>query len=474
MSNSNQKGKIGLFALVTLSSAFVVSIRNVPTIAETGMQMLFFAGLAAICFFIPAALISAELATGWPRNGGIYAWVAEAFGKKWGFFASWLQWTNMLLSVISMLYFVGGSLAFAIYPPLFESRLFVIAVLLLVVWACTLFGLKGLKSSSKISSIGFLGGVLFPAILIVLFGLAYLIMGKPIQLDMTFSKSNYFPKFSDFGTLVLILAFMRTFTGVEASANHANKVVDPQRNYPIAIFFVVVAGIAVNVLGALSVAVVVPQEKISLIAGIMEAFEVFFQQFHLTWLVPILAILVAGGAIGGINAWLMGPIKGLLATAEGGNLPPFMREKNKNDVPRNLLLIQAIVLSVVGSLFLLFPQINTAFWIAVAFSMMIYVTMYFLMMLAALYLRYKKPDVKRAYRIPGKRNIGMWIVSVIGMVTMVFSFVLALFPPKKLKIISQSAFVSVLVIGVAVVFAIPYIISKFKKPSWSEKVEGEK
>ena len=107
----SSKGKINLFTLVMISSAFVVSIRNVPTMAETGLHMIFFGLVAALCFFIPAALVSAELATGWSKEGGIYVWVKEAFGNKWGFLASWLQWTNMLLSVISMLYFVGGSLA---------------------------------------------------------------------------------------------------------------------------------------------------------------------------------------------------------------------------------------------------------------------------------------------------------------------------------------------------------------------------
>ena len=121
-----KQDKINLFALIMVSSAFVVSIRNVPTMAETGLNMIFFGIIAACCFFIPAALISAELATGWHKEGGIYVWVTEDFGKKWGFWASWLQWTNMLLSVISMLYFIGGSLAYVFAPELAQNRYFFI------------------------------------------------------------------------------------------------------------------------------------------------------------------------------------------------------------------------------------------------------------------------------------------------------------------------------------------------------------
>ena len=270
------KGKINLFTLVMLSSAFVVSIRNVPTMAESGLHMLFFGGIAALCFFIPAALVSAELATGWPKEGGIYSWIAEAFGRKWGFLASWLQWTNMLLSVISMLYFIGGSLAFVFAPELAQNRGFLIAVLLFVLWGSTFISMQGVKANSLVSTVCFIGGVLIPGLLTIVLGAYYLLKGNPSNLSFSFTMANIFPDFKDIGTLVLILAFTRTFTGIEASANHAGNVLNPKRNFPLSILIVVILGLSTNLLGAVAVAVVVPAENISLIAGIMEAFQVFF------------------------------------------------------------------------------------------------------------------------------------------------------------------------------------------------------
>ena len=88
--------KMSLFTLIMISSAFTVSIRNLPTEAETGLHMIFFALIAAIGFFIPVALVSAELATGWPKQGGIYVWVKEAFGDRCGFVSIWLQWNYMI------------------------------------------------------------------------------------------------------------------------------------------------------------------------------------------------------------------------------------------------------------------------------------------------------------------------------------------------------------------------------------------
>ena len=82
--------KMSLLTLTLVTSSLVTSVRNLTTIAETQMKMLFFVAIAAIFFFIPTALVSAELATGWPEKGGVYSWVKHAFGKKWVFFSSWL------------------------------------------------------------------------------------------------------------------------------------------------------------------------------------------------------------------------------------------------------------------------------------------------------------------------------------------------------------------------------------------------
>lgn len=469
--------QINLFALVMISSAFVTSIRNLPTLAETGMKMLFFALAAALFFFLPAALTSAELATGWPKAGGIYAWVKEAFGIKWGFIAIWLQWVYMTISVIAMLYFISGSLAYVFAPSLAENRIFLVITQLVVIWFFTFLNLKGLKMSSWISTVGFLGGVLFPGILIIVLGFIYVLQGNPVHLDMSFTASNLFPDIKHISTLVLLVGFMRAFAGVEASSVHANYVNKPQRNYPLAIFIVVIIGIAINVLGSLAVAVVVPANEISLLSGIMEAFHSFFTKFHMLWLVPIMGFLAAIGQMGGASTWMTGPVSGLFATAEEGQLPPFFQKVNKNRAPINLMLTQAVVISVLGSCLLLLPSLNISFWISVALSMMIYVTMYFLMLLSGLVLRFKKPNVKRAYKIPfGK--VGISVVTIVGMMAMIFSFIIAIFPPSQLPPDNATAYVSFLLISICIIFALPFIINKCKKPHWKPKnnilQEGEK
>lgn len=457
--------KMSLFTLIMVSSAFTISIRNLPTEAVTGMHLIFFALIAAIGFFIPVALVSAELATGWPKQGGIYVWVKEAFGERWGFIAIWLQWNYMIIGIISQLYFVGGSLAFIFAPHLAHSKLFLLATLLVVLWGSTLLAIRGQKTSSLISTVGFLGGVLFPGALLITLGIIYLLQGNPSQIDMAFNMKNVIPNLSQITTLVLLVGFMRTFSGIEASSSHAAEVENPKRNYPIAIFFVVVIGFIINVIGSLSVAAVVPAKQISLVAGIMEAFTDFFAKFNMSWFVPIMGILVAIGAIGAINTWLMGPVKGILASAKNGQLPPYFQKTNKNNSPQRLLILQAVLVSLIGGSFLLLPNINIAFWISVAIAMLIYFTMYSLMFLAGIRLRYKAPRVKRAYKIPGG-NFGMWFVVLLGLSTLLLGYIVAVFPPSQLPTGDLQVYETVLITGIIIIFTIPFIIYKCKKPSW--------
>jgi len=464
-----KNGSISLFYLIMISSALVVSIRNLPTIAASQFQMIFFGIVTTIVFLIPSALVSAELATAYPKMGGIAVWTKRAFGKKWGLVASWLQWIYAIISIISMIYFISASLAYVVDKNLAENKTYMLVSELILIWVFTFINLKGLKISKIVSAIGYLAGVLFPAILIISLAIIYLFSTNTIDLNFSLTKENIFPNFKDISTLVLFVGFLRAVAGIEVSSAHANSVKNPKKNFPIALFIVVVFALLVNILGSLAVAIVVPLDDLSLSSGVMEAFLHILQKFNLTFFLPIIAILVAAGQIGGFSSWLLGPIKAIFVVARDGELPLFFQKVNKHNVPINLLIIQAIVISIVGSFFLLFSDsIDIAFWISVALSMLIYVTMYILMYLSAIYLRYKEPKTERAFKIPGK-NYGMIIVSSVGILAMILSFVIAFFPPSEFPTEHKTLYFSILIIGIIIIFAFPFIINAFKNPNWIVK-----
>jgi glutamate:GABA antiporter len=61
-------------SLAMIDIAAVISLRNLPTIAEHGWGSTFIFGLALVGFMIPISFAAAELASGWAETGGVYVW----------------------------------------------------------------------------------------------------------------------------------------------------------------------------------------------------------------------------------------------------------------------------------------------------------------------------------------------------------------------------------------------------------------
>ena len=462
--NNTGRHKIGIFILVMISASFMVSVRNLPMMAENGMHMIFFAFIGAIFFLVPAALVSAELATGWPEQGGVYAWVKEAFGERWGFVAIWLQWIQMVFGMVTVLSFIAGALAFVVDPSLAQNRLFILLVIVVVWWGATLLNMGGMKISGLISTVCFLSGVLIPGGLIIILGAVYLLLGKPIQLDLS---QSIIPEMGDIHNLVMLTMFIFIFAGIELSAAHANDVENPKRNYPIAILITALLVLGINVIGAMSVSLVVPVKELSLVSGLMEAFRQFFEEFQASWLVPVVALLVAVGAIGQVSTWIVGPVKGLFATGQTGLLPPVFH-KERNGIPVNLLYLQATLVSLVGLVFVAVPGVNSAFFMVLDVTTLLYILMYILMLVSAIVLRYKRPDVPRTYEVPGGKP-GMWIIAGMGLLTCAFAFFVGFFPSTEVPPDNLAVYESFLIGGVLIMTVIPLLIYQFKKPGWREK-----
>lgn len=462
---SSERGTLGVFVLAMLNVAIICSLRGLPVMAKEGAALVFYYVAAALFFLIPISLVTAELATGWPPRGpgGVYIWVNEAFGPRWGFLAIWLQWIQNVIWYPTALAFLGATAAYIYDPSLASNKIYMITVILVAFWGGTFANFLGMRTSGAISTIGVIGGVFIPGVLIIALGVIWLLTGKVSEISL--SMRSMIPDVTDIDNIVLFAGALLIFSGIEVSAVHAQEVKDPGRDYPRATFLAAVFAIVVLTLGSLAIAVVVPQKDISLVAGLMEAFKLLLDKFGIKWLIPLIAVLITLGSIGELCAWIIGPTKGLLTTAKHGSIPPFFQRVNKRNVPVNLLIVQAFIVTVLSFIFLLMPTISSSFWILTALCVILYLIMYLLVYAAAIWLRYSKPDVVRAYTIPGGL-LGMWIVGGIGFLGSLFTLVVGFFPPSQLKTGSIYFYEGFLIAGTLVMCAVPLMIDRFKKPSW--------
>jgi putative glutamate/gamma-aminobutyrate antiporter len=460
-----------VFSLAMINVAAIGSVKNWPLTAEYGFSSVFFLILAALTFFFPVSLIAAELATAWPKRGGVFVWVKEAFGHRTGFLAIWLLWIENVIWYPTILSFIAGTLGFAFFPSLADNKLYTLAVVLITFWGSTLLNLRGMRTSSALSTVGSVCGTFVPGILIVALGAVWYFSGAPIQI--TFSWEDFIPNMTAPEQLVFFTGVLLSFGGMEMSAIHARDVQNPRKDYPKAIFLSAFFILGLSILGVLAIAMVVPQSKISLVAGSIQAFQYLVDAYSLSWLTPIIALFLAFGAAGSVATWTLGPVKGLLAAAESGDLPPICREVNKKGMPSFMMIIQALIVTALSLLFLFAPSVSSGFWILTALVSQIYLVMYLLMFAAAIKLRYKHPHIERPYKIPGG-NCGMWIIASVGILSSLFALFVGFFPPVQLPTKSPLLYILFLVSGLIVACVIPAIILLFKKPEWEHPLSHEK
>lgn len=459
------KKTLGVFSLVMINVIAVDSLRSLPFSAEYGVSLIFYYLLAAITFFIPTALVSAELATGWPNKGGVYIWVREAFGDRWGFLVIWLQWIYNVVWYPTILSFVAGTLAYLINPHLADSKIYMLSVILITFWGATFLNMFGMKLSSVISTIGALIGTLIPMFFIIILGIVWLAKGDHTQIQLT--EKAFWPNLSNFNNLSFLIAVLFGLVGMEMSAVHADEVKDPGRAYPRALWISCLIILFSLIFSSLAIAMVVPQQQLNVVTGLVQAFMIFFNAYHMQWMEPIITLLIIIGGIGGVAAWVIGPTKGLLVATRDGSAPPILAKVTKKDVPVTILILQATIVTLLCSVFLFMPTVSSSYWVLTAITAQLALLVYILLFAAAIRLRYTQPNVVRAYRIPGG-NWGIWLTGIFGIVACIATIAIGFFPPAQIQIGKVMTYEIILVAGTLLLCLPPLFFYALKKPHWGK------
>ncbi len=179
---SSKTKPLGLFVFALMTFSIITSMANTPSIAEQGLSSVTFFLIGAVTFLIPTGLVSAELATGWPQEGGVYRWVSEAFGQRIGFIAIFLQWGSIVIALPAWVSFIGATAVFSIDPGLAQNPFFAFATIVVIWWAATLFNFLGIKETGRITTLGAFFSLFIPAAVLIGFGIAYVVGGHHSQI----------------------------------------------------------------------------------------------------------------------------------------------------------------------------------------------------------------------------------------------------------------------------------------------------
>ncbi|WP_405942629.1 APC family permease [Streptomyces sp. NBC_00207] len=463
--------KITWLTLALMTTSSVASLRASPTMAVYGLACVFLYLVPAVVFLLPTALVSAELASGW--SGGVYNWVAQGLSKPLGFLAVWCQFAMTIFYYPSLLAYVASTIAYVIDPALASNGLYTAIVIMVLYWTGVWVSSRGTNAVAGLASWGLVIGTLIPGTLLVVLGAVFLGQGNPSAAPMT--ASHLLPEWTGIASLVLIVNNFLSYSGMEMNAVHVNKLRDPAKEFPKSMFLAMGMVLLIFILPALAISWVIPPSQLSLTAGVMQAFDAFFQYFHIGWLVPIVAFALCAASLGGMLTWLAGPSKGLLLISrEEGYLPPFLQKLNGHGIQQNILVTQGVVTTVIALMYALIPNVSSVYWIFSVITTQVYLIMYLLMFMAAIQLRKKFPDHPRGYRAPMLKTI-CWVGFVASALAMAIGFI----PSSQFGGGSVWAYVGIVGGGLLLLgVVIPFAFLKSRKPSWRQpdadaaRVEG--
>jgi len=458
-SPAGAKATLTWLAMAMLTLGSVGDLGATPATAVLGFASVVIYVLPAIVFLLPASLVSAELASGWP--GGVYNWVSEGISPKMGFVAIWCQFAQTTFYYPALLAYVASTLAYVFAPSLAHSGLYTTVVIIVLFWSAVLVSARGVLSTGRLASYGIFIGTLIPGLLLVLLAAIYLLQGNASAAPL--NAHHVLPAWHGLTSVVLVVNSFFLYAGVEVNAVHVDELRDAPREFPKATLVAVVLILLVFILPTLAISVAIPAAHISFTAGVMQAFKSLLDHFGLSVLTPIIAVGLVVASLSGLLDWLTGPSTGLLDIArERGYLPRYFQELNSNGVQLNILIAQGIIITLIGLLYTAVPAVSRAYWVFAALATEVYLIMYILMFVAAINLRRRQAEHPRGYRAPG-----LLAICVVGTFASAAACVIGLLPPSQLGHITTVPYLLALLTATLLVGLLPpLLLHKLRRSGW--------
>ncbi|MCY4329251.1 MAG: amino acid permease, partial [Endozoicomonadaceae bacterium] len=220
--------KIKLFDAVLMSVCITLALGSVAPAASIGLSSIFWWILLLIIFFYPYGLVTAELGTAYPEDGGIYDWIKLAYGRVWGARVTWYYWINYAFGMGS------NGILFALFIQKMTgckfSPLLISVIALIFVWLSAWLGMLKISQNIWILNIG--AACKAFVILTLVFAGVYSAF-TAAKLANSFSFDSLKPDFSVGMRFLPMIIF--NLLGFEVITSVAGNMQNPGRQIPKAI-----------------------------------------------------------------------------------------------------------------------------------------------------------------------------------------------------------------------------------------------
>jgi amino acid transporter len=375
-----------VFVMFAYTTGGPFGMEEMVTTSGPGLTLIY---LLVIPFFwcIPVSLVSAELTTAIPVEGGFYRWVRAGFGNFWGFLAGWWNWSASWL--LGATYAVLFSDYLAIYfPSLTGWKHYLVSIALISLLAY--INIRGIQM------VGIVSTILEFSVLIPVFLLCIIAATQWHHNPFHPLTPPHVPPFQVFGVGLALGLWL--YSGYEQCSSVAEEIENPQRSYPLALAIVVPLSMAVYFLPALFSLAALGNWRDWNTAYLSTAARLIGG----SWLGFLMTIAAMLGNISLLNATVLTSTRIPSAMAEDGYLPPLFAAKHPRfGTPWIAILISSAIYALLA--FHTLAQLLTVYvWLRTLVTV--------LTVLSAWRLRKKFPEMKRPFVIPGGRAGLVYVV----------------------------------------------------------------
>ena len=408
---NNNKVSLTKTVLFTVCSILVLDSFVAPTII--GVSSITIWIISAIFFFLPYGLMSAELGSTYPDDGGIVSWVQRAFGEFWGVMEGWMYWINVAFWMPAVFTAFSGWLVLAIWPdmPVFLQA----AIAIAMCWVIVYIGVKGIDLSVEVASIM----AYLKMGILVLLGVLGIVYGIKNGFANDFSFENWIPTFSDIinpqdGGYFAVIVY--NLLGFELIGSIGSQIEDAKHTVPKMTIIAGIAIVAIYCFGSFGVLAAIPADSIDEVDGFVYALKELCTVFGP--LANIIFYIVIFGAIltlvANMITWTLGGNESFMA-ADLDKRSKFLGHRHpKYGTADNLYYVMGVISSLLLVLnYTLSGNANEVFWTIFAFSSIVFMLCYLLMFPAALKLKFTD-NTPRVYEVPGGKA-GMVIIFILCM-----------------------------------------------------------
>ena len=425
---------VGRLDTALLMLAAIIVLDTLGAVSSYGAQAFTWLVVMVVFFLFPYGLLTAELGTAFPEEGGPYVWVRLAFGRIAAAVVAVMYWVDNPIWLAGTLSITAMATFSTFFVNLSLTWEYVFG--LLFVWAGIASVIMALKFGKWVANLG----AIVRVVLIAFFTLTVFIYAGEHGVH-GFGGGAFKPTWLVFLAAAPILIF--DLEGFELPSAASEELVNPRRDVPFAILRSGIAAVLFYGVPILAILLVLPASQLSNVTGFVDALQTVFVVYGghvtssgavLTGAGKILADIAALGVIFGLLSsgvvWLIGSDRAEAVAGYDGAAPrPFGYFSRRLGTPIVVNLVSGVVSTIVLVLALTLTSGNAAKYFSATLGVVIsMVTItYVLIFPAVIKLRYSHPDVPRPYRIPGG-TVGLWVVGILTTAWAAFTTVAIIYP----------------------------------------------